>query len=126
MKTDGLACERERDSQEIWGGVENEKTRRYAYNTRIKMRRNTPKMKIRGWRRERKMLNLMRISQQNKKAIPDPRASRLENHLKNMAEEKQSHEGDGVDEETRTEAVSLRTTEEKKPERRRQRGASGM
>lgn len=68
------------------------------------------------------MLNLMRISQQNNKAIPDPWALRQENHLKNMAGEKQSDESDGVDEEPETEAVSLRMTEEKKPERRRHEG----
>ncbi len=43
------------------------------------------------------MFSLMRISQQNKKAIPDPRASRQESHLKNMHGGRQSDEDDGVD-----------------------------
>ncbi len=42
-------------------------------------------------------VQLMRISQQNKKAIPDPRASRQESHLKNMHGGRQSDEDDGVD-----------------------------
>lgn len=43
------------------------------------------------------MFGPMRISQQNKKAIPDPRASRRESHLKNMHGGRQSDEDDGVD-----------------------------
>lgn len=80
--------------------------------------KNEPKMKIRGWKGEKEkcsMLNLVRISQQNKKAISDPRASRLPS-------QKHSDEGDGVDEEPGTEAESLRMTEEEEPERRRHEG----